>query len=222
MIERIKQIFKDYTVRSYVGGAFSFIINVAFLIYNFTIGLMYDSIWNSTISGYYLLLIIMRFSVLICEHKWRNIDDEAKHKKRITLFRTIGFLLAVSDIAVNGLVLLMLANDRPVDVSEIAAIATAAYTTYKIIIAIYNFSKTRKQENLSLFCLKIISLMDALVSLITLQNTLILTFGNFEEMSTMMFWTSFTITIIMFALTVFLIWYGHKMAKEEKNKNVTE
>ncbi len=222
MKERIKQIFKDYTVRSYIFAGFSFVINIAFLVYNFVVGLLYDSIWNSTISGYYLLLIIMRLIVLICEERWKNKGEEEKHKKRVSLFRSIGILLVVLDVSVNGLVLLMLADDRPVNVSKIAAIAIAAYTTYKIIIAIYNFSKTRRQENLSLFSLKIISLMDALVSLITLQNTLIITFGNFEEMGTMMFWTSFAITMIMAVLTIFLLWYGHKMAKEEKNENAAE
>ena len=54
----------------------------------------------------------------------------------------------------------------------------AAYTTFKISVAVYNYVKTRRNYGLFVKMLKNISLADALVSVLVLQYTLVMIFGN--------------------------------------------
>ena len=63
---------------------------------------------------------------------------------------------------------------RPVGTGLIHAIALAAYATWKITMAIINFFRRRRSRDLVVRQLRTINLMDALVSILTLQNTLIM------------------------------------------------
>lgn len=58
------------------------------------------------------------------------------------------------------------------------AITIAAYTTYKIIMSAINFSKAKKNGNLSVKMLRNVNLVDALVSVLSLQYALVMTFGG--------------------------------------------
>ena len=54
----------------------------------------------------------------------------------------------------------------------------AAYTTYKAILASVNLKKSRKASDGLVRLLRTISFIDALVSILTLQNTLIMVHAN--------------------------------------------
>ena len=56
----------------------------------------------------------------------------------------------------------------------IPAIAMAAYTVYKVVIGSLNLKRKNRSENLLVRFLRTINFMDALVSIVTLQNTLIM------------------------------------------------
>ena len=72
----------------------------------------------------------------------------------------------------------MALRKKEINYSVIPAIATAAYTVFKTVIAIRNFIKAGKYSNLSVKILKNISFIDAFVSVLSLQYILIVTFDD--------------------------------------------
>lgn len=72
----------------------------------------------------------------------------------------------------------MTLQQKNVNFSTVTAITIATYTTYKIIMSAVNFSKSQKSRHLSVKMLRNINFVDALVSLLSLQYTLIMTFGG--------------------------------------------
>ena len=64
----------------------------------------------------------------------------------------------------------------------IPAIAMAAYTTYKIIMASVNLRKQRISSDSLVHLLRTVNFIDALVSILTLQNTLIMVSSNGSDM----------------------------------------
>ena len=62
---------------------------------------------------------------------------------------------------------------KPINIGKIPAIAMAAYTTYKITMAIVHIGRY-KIYHVLVRELRTINLIDALVSILTLQNTLIM------------------------------------------------
>lgn len=69
---------------------------------------------------------------------------------------------------------LMVMQERPVVLTLIPAVAMAVYTTYKVTVSALNLKKKNTSGNLSVRFLRMINFMDALVSIATLQNTLIM------------------------------------------------
>jgi hypothetical protein len=78
---------------------------------------------------------------------------------------------------------LMVMLQKPVSMTFIPAIAMASYTTYKVTMAAVNLKRRRKSADRLIRLLRTISFIDALVSILTLQNTLIMVMakGNLSD-----------------------------------------
>ncbi len=70
----------------------------------------------------------------------------------------------------------MVVMDKPVNIGLIPAIAMAVYTTYKLTMAFIHIHRQKRgrHDNVLIAQLRTINLIDALVSILTLQNTLIM------------------------------------------------
>lgn len=176
-IERFKN---DYAFRTFFFSAVSLITGAAYAAYNLFLGLAYSSAWNTGIAAYYLSLLCIRFFILSAEIKYvkKGYDEPQKEKARKRLFRIQSALLFATDISLIAPITLMVLQKKEVNFSSVHAITIAAYTTYKIIMSAINFSKAKKNGNLSVKMLRNVNLVDALVSVLSLQYALVMTFGG--------------------------------------------
>ncbi len=102
------------------------------------------------------------------------------------------------DFALFAPTILMALFQKEVKFTVIMAIALATYTCYKIVMASINYAKTRKNQNPTVKILRTILFAEALVSILTLQNTLIMTFGEVTTgMKTLVIVSS---TLILFTI----------------------
>ena len=86
----------------------------------------------------------------------------------------------------------------------IPAISIAAYTTLKIVMASVNLKKSKKTSDILIKELRNINFIDALMSVLTLQNTLITVKGenNRPEMFKLSAVTSAIILAVIIILTI--------------------
>ncbi len=213
MREQIKSVYKNYELRSFLFSGFSLFTTFAFLVYNFALGAIYKTIWNFSISFYYLILLGLRTVIIFKEKSWRYAQTRVKKQNQLRLFRFITKILLLMDLALIVPISLMVLSQRKVSIGMIPAIGTAAYTTYKVTFATINYFKTRGQKNLSLFGLKIINLKDAIVSILTLQNTMVMVFSDGISIQTLTAYTSAGILAGMFILTILLIRKGYQYSE---------
>ncbi len=211
-IPLIRELKNDKVLRSFISSTVSFIATTVFLAYNFVMGIMLRSVWNFSISFYYLLLVLLRAFILFSEKKWLNMTARERANKRILLFNRTCRMLILVDLALIVPISLMVLSQRSVKIGMIPAIATAAYTTYKVILSAVHYSRARKHENLSLYGLKIINLKDAIVSVLTLQNTMVMAFGTGNSMLPLTACTSAAMLIGMILLTALLLRKGRKFS----------
>ncbi len=201
--EIISHLKTDYVFRRFVWSSVSFLLTTIFLVYNLLIGVLYKSVWNFSISFYYLILIILRFLIFGYERKWQNTPQEILSINRRKLFRWICLILGVLNVVLVAPVIVMVNGQRPVLLTMIPAIGVAAYTTYNIISSIVDYKKSKRYpHHLSLYALNIINLMDAIVSVLTLQNTLIMVFGDAASMRTLSIYTSAGMLAVMLVITI--------------------
>ena len=136
------RFLEDYTFRTILTTMPSFIINVAYTIYNGVIGIMNQSAWFITMAVYYSLLGIMRYCAVNTERKISRMEDPKQiRKKELSVIRTDGILLLLLNLALSGVVLLTIAKGTAKTHSEIMVISIAAYTFYKIT-TLASFQKT--------------------------------------------------------------------------------
>ena len=207
----LKRIKNDYVFRTFIFSALSFFVTLVFTIYNTFLGVAYKSVWNIGIALYYALLLCIRAYIIFSERKFykNNLTDGQKDRKRKIIFFVQSILLLIIDFALIAPISLMVLQKRAIKFSQIPAIAMAGYTSFKIFVSTRNIFKTKFEMNLSIKMLRNINFIDALVSILSLQYTLIMTFGGglVENMFTLCAISSFCLNvwIFIFSLKPFLI-----------------
>ena len=137
-----------------------------FALYNGALGLWHGSLWHGSICVYYLLLALLRGLLLTAQHR-----SQAGAERQGGLLRLTSVLLLLLNVALIPPVSLMVLDARPVRLGLIPAIACAAYTTYKITAACVKLK--RKKAGSFPHQLDRLGFVDALVSILVLQNTLL-------------------------------------------------
>lgn len=207
------RFLEDYTFRTILTTLPSFLINVAYTVYNGVIGIMNQSAWFITMAVYYSLLGIMRYRAVNAERKISRMEDPKQIKKKeLSIIRTDGILLLVLNLTLSGVVLLTIAKGTAKTHTEIMVISIAAYTFYKITKAVINMIKVRKMQSPILITIRNIGVADALVSMLTLQSTMLTSFQktNSIDANRMNGITGLAVCILIALLGASMIYYASK------------
>lgn len=176
-----------------------------FALYNGALGLWYGSVWHGSICAYYLLLSLLRGLLLTA---WRRSSvSPDKTQEAAGLLRLVSFLLLLPNAVLILPVSLMVLDGRPTRLGLIPAIATAAYTTYKITAACVKLK--RAEGGIFARQLSRLDFVDALVSILVLQNTLLTTVDGAvtQEMLPVAAASSAAILLVILILSIY--WFTH-------------
>lgn len=167
---------EDYIYQTLTGAAVSCGITALFALYNGYLGVQHGSIWHGSIAVFYLLLTAIRGTVLLTEQRNRTRRKTEQEQCRRRTFRTSATLLLALDLALILPISMMTVLAKPVVMGLIPAIAMAAYTTWKIVMASIHIrrQRSRAQGSILIAELRTLNFIDALVAILTLQNTLIM------------------------------------------------
>ena len=142
----------------------SLICNIAFSIYHLVLGIVSYSWWLLTLGFYYLILSIVRFTVL-------------RTKKADRFFaKFTGWMLIALTAPLIGTVILSIMRDRGHKLHMIIMIAMAVYAFTNITLTTIRFIKSRQSTSAALIALRNISFANAFVSIFALQRSMLVTF----------------------------------------------
>ena len=191
----------------------SLFISFLYTIYNMIIGILNYSIFNGIISIYYLLLTICN-SILIYRI-YRNKKSEKLYEITHIFIYIILFLLTISFI---GPAILLLLNDNIFFLDTIYSIVCALFTTISMTFSIINYVKARKEDNENIKLLRLCNLISSLLSIIILQNILILSNGELDnDMLILSIFTTCIIILFIIALIIIkFIFYIKKIKRMDK------
>ncbi len=145
-----------------------FIINLIFAVYNCVLGIVSGSIWFLTVGAYYVILSVMRISVIAFSKK-------AEESDLFIMKFTGGMLLALS-VILGFTVYLSVGQMGATVHHEIVMITIALYAFTKLTLAIMGFIKEGKKNSARLKTLTSITVTDAVVSIYSLQRSMLVTF----------------------------------------------
>ena len=105
---------------------------------------------------------------------------------------------------------------KPVSLTLVPAISMAAYTTFRIVMASIHLKKRKLSSNCLVRLLRTINFIDALVAILTLQNTLIMVISDERGLSKMLPFTAITsgaVWLFILVLSVLAIRRGIRQIK---------
>ena len=205
-MSRVKQYFDrwktDYDFKTVAAALGSLFVTALFALYNGFLGVYHASLWHGSICVYYLVLVGLR-TMIIAARKSADRRTEPE-RAQMKVYVASAALLLVLNLCLVVPVSLMVVRQRPVDMTLIPAIAMAAYTTYKVVMASVNLKRRKRSSDRLVRLLRTISFIEGLVSVLTLQNTLIMVNmkGDGSEMLTLTAITSAAIMLAALALSV--------------------
>ena len=205
-----KKWSENYSFKTLISSTTSLCVTILFALYHGFLGLALSSIWHGSICVCYLLLVAIRGIVLLTEYKIKSKSEEEKQRQRQKIFYATSAPLFLLNLALILPISLMVLLQKPINIGKIPAIAMAAYTTCKITMAIIHMRK-RQVRHVLIRELRTINLIDALVSILTLQNTLIMVNaspGEENSMLTLSAISSAAIYLLIIGITVRLFLKG--------------
>ena len=149
--------------------------NTAYALLQFGMGLKHHTFWFHSLAGYYISLAVMRF--VLVRHTSRHKPGE-KMLEELRKYRTCGIVFLVMNLALAIMIFFMVYWNRTFHHYEITTIALAAYTFTSFTMAIVNMVHYRKYNSPVYSASKAISFASACVSMLTLESTMLTTFGD--------------------------------------------
>lgn len=183
-----------------------FIVNLAFALYNCVLGIASFSWWFIAVGAYYIVFGIMRMSIIMFSAKNR--------KNEMFIMRFSGIMIFVLSVVLCGIVYMTINQYGAVKYHEIAMITIALYAFIKLSLAIYDFVKSRKNRIPYIKTLRSIAFADSVVSIYSLQRSMLVSFDGMTEANIILFNTLSGIGMCLIVVCIGLnLIYG----KENKN-----
>ena len=126
----------DYPFKTLATSTLSALVGLGFTVFNVVLGIVYKSVWNISISIYYVLLAIVRGIVVLSQRKVNVADNQKKQEQYKRIYFKTHILMIFMDMCLIAPIAYMVIGERSYEYGLIPAIAMAAYTTYRITMGI--------------------------------------------------------------------------------------
>lgn len=188
--------------------------NALYGLFQLWLGFYHHTFWFYSLGAYYICLGVMRF--FLARHTTRYAPGE-RMRDELVKYRACGIVFLPMNLALALIVFFMVYWNRTFEHHMITTIALAAYTFTSMAVAIINFVKYRKYNSPVFSAAKAISLAAALVSMLTLESTMLTTFSDGTMTAVEQKWmlgaTGGAISVLIIATAIYMIVVGTKKLK---------
>ena len=218
-IPLVNRYLKEDMFRAEAALYQGFFINLLYVGIKMFSGIFYKSVWFVTLAVYYILLAIMRASLLHYVRKCGK--NEVSEWKR---YRLCGIILMFMNVSLTGIVVLVVHQNSGFEYPGVLIYIMAMYAFYVTITAVWNVAKFRRYGSPVMSAAKVINLTAALVSMLSLETAMLTQFGAADDpifRQIMIASTGAGISIIVLGMAVFMIVWSTKQLKHlKKERNV--
>lgn len=201
----VRRYRTDLLFKSHLSLYLSLLLNLLYAVFKLVSGIWYGSVWLITLGIYYLFLLCMR---CLLAHYLRRVPVGANLRAEYRRCRACGIVMALMNLALMGVIVLVLQQNRTFHYAGSLIYAMALYTFCAVASACVNLVKLRRQGSPVLSATKAISLAAALVSMLSLETAMLTEFGSGDDLTRQLL-TGFTggavcLIILLMALVMIL------------------
>ena len=194
--------------------------NTLYGIFQLWLGFYHRTFWFLSLGAYYIFLAVMRFFLA---HHTARYSPRERMRSELKRYRACGIVLLFMNLALALIVFFMVYWNRTFDHHMITAIAMAAYTFTALATAIVNVVKYRKYQSPVYSASKAINLAAACVSMLTLESTMLTTFGDGEINARLMLGlTGGAVVAFIVVMAIYMIARATKQLKKIKERDTNE
>ena len=209
-----RRLQSDRRFRIVAGAAANLAVNLLYGAGHAMLGLLDGSVWLLVMAAYYILLGVMRFGAVLTERR---------HASERFVMRFCGGMLMALALVLAGSTVISLMQERSVPHGMILMITIAAYTFWKMTMAIIHTVQAH-QSGTPLTCtIRNITLASALASLMTMQRSMLVSFeGDITgaEMLVLNIMTGSAVCLLVFLMGLNMLFDEKGFEKMAKSKLV--
>lgn len=194
---------EDMAYRAEVSLYASLVISLLYAIIKLISGILFHSIWFGALAGYYLLLVGLRFVLLDCVSRCRKRPNPLSEWKR---YRLCGGMLLMMNQALTVMVALMVYRSNGFVYPGSLIYLMAMYTFYTVFSAVRNLLLFRRAGSPALAASRAVTLVTALVSVLSLETAMISQFGDSGNASFRQLMTGVTGCVVCLTVLVMAIY----------------
>lgn len=147
-------------------------VNLGYGLFNGLLGVWNRSLWFAALSVYYCILAAARFAAVVYQGGKRG----GSAGRGAVAARWTGFLLAALSLALAVVIQISLSQDIALKRGEIVMISIAAYTFFKIGLAVWQAAKGKGDWLARL--LRRVRYAETAASVFALQRSMVISFGG--------------------------------------------
>lgn len=151
---------------------FGWLLNLSYAAFKMFVSVLYNSFWFSIEAIYYLMLGVIRFSLVKFEKE--NQDSVLLEWKA---YRQCGYLMLILNLLITIIINISSKNNKIYEYSNVVLYVSGGYTLYRLISSLIQMISFRKCGRPILSAAKAINISASALSLFTFFSTLI-TYSN--------------------------------------------
>lgn len=173
-----REMISNQRYRMVLAASVSFTLNLLYALYHCILGIINLSLWFIAMCAFYGILATTQFSAVLCG---RRNNLEASTDTEYFVMKLSGVLLAVLSFVLAAMIYISLSQNIAAKYNEIIMITIATYTFCKLTFSITKAVKQRKNPSPLLAVIRSIGYAQAAASILTLQRSMLVSFGAMEK-----------------------------------------
>lgn len=199
------------------------VFNLFYAVMKLLASVYFHSIWLGAVSLYYMVLGICDFLLVRSERQSRRIQSETERLFHgWKSFRRSGWLLLAVNLAITGMVVQMIWQNKAYSYPGYLIYVMAAYTFYRITSVMIKTFRAGRMSDPVTAAVNRLDLCVALMSLFALQTAMFTSFGGEMSMDTQRLMNALTggfVCLAVVCVAVFMIFYSHRIIRRMKKQN---
>lgn len=208
----------DVRLRVNLSLTFAFALNAVFAVFQLALGIWHRSVWFYAMATYYLLLALMRLLLVRYTGSHAHGLQQMQEWKR---YRFCGVCLLVMNLALAVMITYFVFRIRVFRHHEITVIAMAAHTFASLALAVRNVIRSTRYHSPAYSAARAISLVAAIVSVLTLENAMLTTFGAQSSerfIQIMLGATGAGVMLLVLTVSLYMLVKAHKNLRCDRSR----
>lgn len=187
-------------------------VNFLYVLFRIVVGIRYSSVWFISMAVYYLVLGVLRLSLILSYRQKVNINE-------LRCYRRTAWLIFLLNIPMGGMITLMVLTNSGYSYPGYVIYLSAMYTFYTMATSVINLVRFRRLGSPILSAAKVLNFIAALMSILGLQTAMVAQFSVESDSfrKTMNAITGGVIWLCVILTAVYMLRRSRKMQSEVKS-----